>query len=138
MYKPMSNNFSRVLNLAICISCLFSMLSCNVQQPELPAEVAKAVENTGHLKDITNPMIEEPGMSDPHMLVIGDTCYVFTGHDVGFGVSDWVMPDYRIYRSTDLKSWEHVGTIKPEDTYMGAGHTSCWAGDIATRNGKYY
>lgn len=87
---------------------------------------------------IKNPLIENPGMSDPHMLVVNDTCYLFTGHDIGFGVSDWVMPDWRIYRSTDLQSWEHVGTIRPEDNYMGKGNTNCWAGDIVARNGKYY
>jgi hypothetical protein len=78
------------------------------------------------------------GMSDPHMLVVDNVCYVFTGHDVGFGIADWVMPDWRIYRSIDMLTWEHVGTIKPEDNYMGKGNTSCWAGDIVERNGKYY
>lgn len=87
---------------------------------------------------IKNPLIEDPGMSDPHMLVVNDTCYLFTGHDIGFGISNWIMPDWRIYRSTDLQSWEHVGTISPEDNYMGKGNTNCWAGDIATRHGKYY
>lgn len=87
---------------------------------------------------LKNPLINEPGMSDPHILVENDTCYLFTGHDIGFGVSNWVMPDWRIYRSTDLKSWEHVGTISPEDNYMGKGNTNCWAGDIVKRNGKYY
>lgn len=138
MQSHKSGNFSFHFPTGLCIVCLLVLLSCGrnpsgvVEQTEVP------VANTGHLNEITNPLIEEPGMADPHMLVVGDTCYVFTGHDVGFGVSDWVMPDYRIYRSTDLKSWAHVGTIKPEDTYMGAGHTDCWAGDVATRNGKYY
>jgi arabinoxylan arabinofuranohydrolase len=90
------------------------------------------------MKEIKNPLIETPGMSDPHMLVIGDTCYLFTGHDVGIGVPDWIMPDWRIYSSKDLQSWKHVGTIRPEDNYMGKGHTSCWAGDIVARNGKYF
>src|SRR5574344_2323552 len=85
-----------------------------------------------------NPLIAEAGMSDPHMLVEGDVCYLFSGHDVGAGVSDWIMPDWNIYRSTDLLSWDLVGTICPEDTYMGAGSTDCWAGDIVSRNGKYY
>ncbi len=89
-------------------------------------------------KRLKNPLIDEPGMSDPHMLVDNNTCYVFTGHDIGFGVSDWVMPDWRIYKSTDLLSWELVGTIKPDDSYMGSGNKSCWAGDIVKRNGKYY
>lgn len=85
-----------------------------------------------------NPLIQEPGMSDPHALVIDDVCYLYTGHDVGFGVADWVMPDWRIYRSEDLRRWTHVGTISPADNYMGAGHTGCWAGDIVQRNGKFY
>ncbi|MGB5943849.1 MAG: family 43 glycosylhydrolase [Leeuwenhoekiella sp.] len=103
----------------------------------------KTAEKTGNVDEkqklaITNPLIPEPGMSDPHMLVVDDTCYVFTGHDVGVGISDWVMPDWRIYKSGDLQSWEHVGTIDPKDNYMGEGNTSCWAGDVVERNGKYY
>lgn len=89
-------------------------------------------------RPLTNPLISEPGMSDPHALVLGDVCYLFTGHDVGFGVNDWVMPDWRIFRSEDLLTWTHVGTISPADNYMGQGHTSCWAGDIVERNGRYY
>lgn len=84
------------------------------------------------------PLIAEPGMSDPHALVVQDTVYLFTGHDIGVGIPNWVMPDWRIYRSDDLQSWEHVGTINPADTYIGAGSTDCWAGDIVERNGFYY
>ena len=87
---------------------------------------------------LSNPLISDPGMSDPHALVIDDACFLFTGHDVGFGVTDWVMPDWRIYRSVDLVSWDHVGTISPGDNFMGEGNTSCWAGDAVERNGKYY
>ena len=54
---------------------------------------------------ITNPLIPEPGMSDPHMLVEGDVCYLFTGCDVGFDEPTWVMPEWRIYRSVDMVSW---------------------------------
>ena len=89
-------------------------------------------------KKLTNPLINKPGMSDPHALVIDDVCYLFTGHDIGFGVNDWVMPDWRIYRSKDLCIWTHVGTISPADNYMGKGNTSCWAGDIVERNGNFY
>ncbi|AJR03370.1 family 43 glycosylhydrolase [Siansivirga zeaxanthinifaciens] len=90
------------------------------------------------IKNIKNPLINVPGMADPHMLVVNDTCYVFTGHDVGYGISDWVMPDWRIFMSTDLQNWKHVGTISPKDNIMGEGNTNCWAGDIVSRNGKYY
>lgn len=85
-----------------------------------------------------NPLIDEAGMSDPHALVRGDEVYLFTGHDVGYGVPDWVMPDWRIYRSTDLRLWEQVGTIRPDDSYLGAGCTSCWAGDIVEREAGFF
>lgn len=89
-------------------------------------------------RPLTKALIDEPGMSDPHALVVGDACYLFTGHDVGFGVDDWVMPDWRVYRSSDLRRWTHVGTIDPADTYLGAGHTACWAGDAVAWNGRTY
>jgi hypothetical protein len=87
---------------------------------------------------LRNPLISEPGMSDPHALVLGSSCYLFTGHDTGFGIPDWIMPDWRIYRSDDLLSWTHVGTISPADNYMGAGNSHCWAGDIAYSGGRFY
>ncbi len=87
---------------------------------------------------LTNPLIAEAGMSDPHALVVDNVCYLFTGHDVGFGISDWVMPHWRIYKSGDLQNWEQVGIIDPSDNYMGAGNTSCWAGDIVERHGRYF
>jgi len=90
------------------------------------------------LRFVPQPLIDEPGMSDPHALVLGDACYLFTGHDVGVGVEDWVMPEWRIYRSDDLRRWTQVGTIDPADTYLGAGHTACWAGDAVERDGRYY
>ncbi len=98
------------------------------------AQKVDSMATNGSLK----PLIDEPGMSDPHVLVVGDTVYLFTGHDIGFGIKDWVMPDWRIYRSVDLKNWKLVGTISPEDNYMGKGNTNCWAGDIVKKNGKYY
>ncbi len=101
-------------------------------------KVGLADPSTGIVLTPPGPLIPEPGMSDPHALVEGDTVYLFTGHDIGFGIPDWVMPDWRIYRSDDLRRWTQVGTIRPDDCYLGPGHTSCWAGDIAKRDGRYY
>jgi arabinoxylan arabinofuranohydrolase len=106
------------------------------RQPHRPPPIAK--ERFMPRRFLPQPLIAEPGMSDPHALVVGDACYLFTGHDVGFGVDDWVMPDWRIFRSDDLRNWTRVGKIDPADTYLGAGHTACWAGDVVERNGRFY
>jgi hypothetical protein len=78
-----------------------------------PSRLLASESDQGPTKKIKNPLIDDPGMSDPHVLVENDACYIFSGHDVGFGNPEWVMPDWRIHRSTDLLSWEHVGTILP-------------------------
>ncbi len=119
-----NKKYQKIFNLLFSLLVIQLLSSCNGGKTDI--------------KQLTNPLIAEPGMSDPHAIVVNDVCYLFTGHDVGFGIADWVMPDWRIYRSEDLKKWEHVGTISPEDNYMGKGNTSCWAGDIVERNKKYY
>jgi len=53
-------------------------------------------------------------------LVENAVFYLFTGHDIGFGVEEWVMLDWRIHRSDDLMTWTLVGTIDPADNYMEA------------------
>jgi hypothetical protein len=48
------------------------------------------------------------------------------------------MEDWWILSSDDLVNWKHEATVKPEDTYLDAGFTKCFATDAAYRNGKYY
>jgi beta-xylosidase len=103
-----------------------------------PTKILAQNDEKRTVDKVANAIIPEPGMADPHALVVGDVCYLFTGHDIGFGIKDWVMPDWRIYRSDDLKNWKLVGKISPENNYMGKGNIDCWAGDIVQRNGKFY
>lgn len=85
-----------------------------------------------------NPIIKNIGMSDAHVRVFKDTVFLYTGHDTSPKDSTWIMKDWMIFSSTDLVNWTRRGTILPKDNYMGPSSTDCWAGDAATRNGKYY
>tara|TARA_R110002049_G_scaffold308875_2_gene514625 strand:+ start:2257 stop:3516 length:1260 start_codon:yes stop_codon:yes gene_type:complete len=85
-----------------------------------------------------NPITKAKGVSDPHIRVFNDTIYLFSGHDASPNDKLWVMKDWRVFSSTDLLDWEHVQTISPKDNYMDDNSIDCWAGDAATRNGKYY
>ena len=85
-----------------------------------------------------NPLIKGVGMSDPHIRVFNDTLYLFSGHDSSPEDPTWIMRDWRVFSSTDLVNWKLATTISPANNYMGAGSTDCWAGDAASRNGKYY
>ena len=83
-----------------------------------------------------NPIIH--GYADPHMKIWNGKMYLLIGKDKSPELKDFTMPYWSIYSSTDLVNWTKETDIKPEDTYLGAGFEYCWAGDISTRNGKYY
>jgi beta-xylosidase len=85
-----------------------------------------------------NPIIPDIGMSDPHLRVHDGRIWLFTGHDQDPDDETWVMPDWRIYSSTDLVDWREEGVIDPSATYLGAGSTDCWAGDAIHRDGRWW
>ncbi|MGB5943967.1 MAG: family 43 glycosylhydrolase [Leeuwenhoekiella sp.] len=85
-----------------------------------------------------NPILEGMGVSDPHVRVFNDTIYLYSGHDATPLDKTWVMRDWRVFSTTDLRNWTLRDTISPKDNYMDDNTTDCWAGDAATRNGKYY
>ncbi len=85
-----------------------------------------------------NPILKGLGVSDPHVRVFQDTMYLYSGHDANPKDKTWVMKDWRVFSSTDLRHWSLQRTISPKDNYMDDNSTDCWASDAATRNGKYY
>jgi len=85
-----------------------------------------------------NPIIKDIGMSDPHVRVFNDTVYLYCGHDSHPDDETWVMKQWRIFSTVDLINWKQEGIISTKDNYMDDNSTDCWAGDAATRNGKYY
>ena len=58
--------------------------------------------------------------------------------DKGPAEKDFIMPYWAIYSTSDLMNWKEECIIDPKDTYLGAGYSYCWAGDIAFKNGKVY
>ena len=86
-----------------------------------------------------NPIIPRRGVCDPHMHVFNDRVYLYASHDAisAFGKSDFEMPDWQVWSSSDCVEWQLDSVIRPEDTFVGKMN-SCWAVDCAERNGKYY
>lgn len=85
-----------------------------------------------------NPIVPNKGLNDPHIHIFNDTAYVYASHDTSIENKKFVMEDWWIWSSPDLVSWKKESVLKPEDTYIGKPFTSCWATDVAHRNGKYY
>jgi hypothetical protein len=83
-----------------------------------------------------NPIIK--GFADPAMHIYNGKMYMLVGKDEGPEIKKFTMPYWAIYSSSDLINWKEECVIDPKDSYLGKGYNGCWAGDITSKNGKYY
>lgn len=85
-----------------------------------------------------NPIIRDKYTADPAVLVEGDTLWLFAGHDAQGNQSNYVMKDWLLYSTTDMKHWtEHPSPLHIDDFPWANSHQA-YAGHVAKRNGKYY
>ncbi|MBB2910888.1 beta-xylosidase [Streptosporangium becharense] len=76
--------------------------------------------------------------ADPAALVVGDTLYLYTGHDEAApGGTNFVMRDWHVFSSTDTAGWTDHGARLSLANFPWAG-ADAWAGEVEQRNGKYY
>ena len=84
----------------------------------------------------SNPIIRDKFTADPAALVVGDTVYLYAGHDAsdreGYDIPEWLL-----YSSKDMKTWTPHGVIlKPTDFSWSTGEA--WASQVVEKGGKYY
>lgn len=83
-----------------------------------------------------NPIVQTTFTPDPAPLVVGDTLYLYTGHDDWAARPDkFVMHDYQCFTTTDMVNWTHHA---PVFRIADVGSRDANAAQMAYRNGKYY
>lgn len=84
-----------------------------------------------------NPVSQTEFTADPAPLVVGDTLYLYTGHDEWEATPDrFVMKDYLCFTTTDMVNWTHHAPIF--NISLFGEHENANASQMAYRNGKYY
>ena len=54
--------------------------------------------------------------ADPAALVKGDTLWLFTGHDLNGNQNGYVMKDWQLFSTTDMKHWtQHPSPLKIDE-----------------------
>lgn len=84
-----------------------------------------------------NPLVKDVGMADPHVRIFDDKAYLYATMDEDPAAQDFIMPEWKIWSSSDFIEWKLERTIKPTETYMGESK-ACWATDAEQRNNKTY
>lgn len=85
-----------------------------------------------------NPIFTDAFTADPAALVVGDTVYVYVGHDTA-GPGGWFnMPEWLCYSTKDMKTWTAHGPVLAAKDFQGANAGAAWAGQVVEKDGKYY
>ncbi len=134
----MKKALTLVLAAALAVTCL---AGCGEEANEVkPVEIAKSVGN---------PLVGFDGDGnltyggDPSTLVVGDTLYLYVGHDVSTAEA-YNIPEYLCYSTKDLQNWTYEGVILRMKDVSWATADAAWAGqcaehvDPATGKTMYY
>jgi hypothetical protein len=84
-----------------------------------------------------NPIIRDKFTADPAPLVVGDTLYVYTGHDQASGKEMFTMREWLVYSTKDMKTWTDHGPIMNVKDFKWA-KSDAWAAQAIEKNGKFY
>lgn len=119
----------RILILLLCAVMTLGVCACAPkQEPGDPIEIAKSQNG--------NPIGGFDGEGnltyggDPSTLVVGDTLYLYVGHDTASNET-YVMPDYLCYSTKDMKTWNYEGMVLSMKDVSWADVNSAWAGQVA-------
>ena len=86
-----------------------------------------------------NPVIRNKHTADPAALVENDTLWLFAGHDAAGNQSDYVMKDWLLYSTTDMKHWTEYPSPLRIDDFRWADSKQAYAGHVAKgKDGRYY
>lgn len=85
-----------------------------------------------------NPIIRDKHTADPAVFVKGDTLWLFAGHDYDGKQRGYVMTDWLLYSTTDMKHWTEYPSPLHINDFAWAKSKQAYAGHVAERNGKFY
>lgn len=85
-----------------------------------------------------NPIVTDVYTADPAALVVGDTVYLYTGHDEAKPLHDgYIMHEWLCFSSPDMVHWTKRGSPLNVKVFRWA-KDDAWASQVIEHNGKYY
>ncbi len=84
-----------------------------------------------------NPIIRDTFTADPAPLVVGDTLYLYVGHDQAAPGATFDMREWLVYSTKDMKTWTAHGPIMNVKDFKWA-KSDAWASQAIEKNGKFY
>ena len=96
------------------------------------------VINAQEVKPQGNPIFTDVYTGDPAALVVGDTVFLYTGHDEAKPPKEFYeMHEWLCFSSTDMIHWTKRGSPLNVKAFKWA-KDDAWAAQVIERNGKFY
>lgn len=84
-----------------------------------------------------NPLFPGLYTADPAPLVVGDTLYLYVGHDEARGDQMFNLTEWLAFSTKDMQHWTAHGPImKPTD--FAWAQKDAWASQVHEKNGKFW
>ncbi|WP_369975780.1 glycoside hydrolase family 43 protein [Xanthomonas bundabergensis] len=85
----------------------------------------------------SNPIVRDRFTADPAPLVVGDTLYLYVGHDEAQRDEMFTMREWLVYSTKDMKTWTAHAPIMHVSDFKWAKQDA-WASQAIAKNGKFY
>lgn len=99
------------------------------------------IYNTAKAQNSTragNPIFTDIYTADPAALVVGDTVFLYTGHDVAKPPKEYYeMHEWLLFSSADMIHWTKRGSPLNVKAFKWA-KDDAWASQVIEHNGKFY
>jgi beta-xylosidase len=84
-----------------------------------------------------NPIFKDVFTADPTALAVGDTLYVYVGHDEAKDGEMFNMKEWLCYSTQDMRTWtSHGPVLRPTDFKWAV--RDAWASHVTEKDGKFY
>jgi beta-xylosidase len=85
----------------------------------------------------SNPIVRDKFTADPAPLVVGDTLYLYVGHDEAQRDEMFNMREWLVYSTRDMKHWTDHGPVMKVADFKWAKQDA-WASQVIRKNGRYW
>lgn len=106
----------------------------------VPGSLLQPVEQGDlyHFTNKGNPLLTHHYTADPAAMVMGDTLWLYAGHDFAGGQRGYRMKDWLIFSTTDMQHWTEYPVPMKITDFSWAKSGDAYAAHTVERNGKYY